>query len=135
MEILSYHKFPLRGASGKLYKALEDRLADDKNSAKRQKMDFQSQSPQCPSAVLAFDEAHTITGVGPSEDGSWSRFSELCHAIRTLQHESLFTLFIPTSTIVFLVIPNLKRDRSSGGIHPRDMISQVTSKEHLAAYG
>ncbi|KAF8554216.1 hypothetical protein OG21DRAFT_1509127 [Imleria badia] len=157
-EILSYHRSPLREAFRKLGTALEDQSADDKSLAKRQKMDSESQSSQCPSVILAFDEAHTLTGVGPSEDGSWSRFSELCRAIRTLRYEPLFTLFISTSASLFSVTPNPKRDSSSRVIHAGDImvpfcdlgfdqfvapvdfsktvtISQITSKEHLAAYG
>ncbi|KAF8548004.1 hypothetical protein OG21DRAFT_1489735 [Imleria badia] len=67
-ELLRYYTSPLREAFRKLCQVLEDRSADDRNTCARGKMDSEFQSSQCPSVVLAFDEAHTLTE--PSNDES-----------------------------------------------------------------
>jgi hypothetical protein len=51
-----------------------------------------------PLVILAFDEAHTLTGRKTTLSSTqWSNFSELRHALRALHRFSCFSLFMSTT--------------------------------------
>ena len=149
-DLLCGDDFPLRRVFRDLCEALEGRSADNGRSPKRQKTD------SGPCVILSFDEVHTLTERDNSN--SWSRFGEIRRAIRGLQKESLFTLFLSTSGSLFSVTPTPKSDWSARMMHTGDVmlpfyelgfdqfavrenfsqtvsLSQVTSVERLSSYG
>jgi hypothetical protein len=148
--LLCGDQFPLLGAFRKLCEALEDKSVDIQRPPKEQEVDSE------PFIVLTFDEVHTLTTLNDSK--SWSCFGKIHRAIRGLMKESLFTLFLSTSVMLFLVTPTPKTNSSARMIHAGDVmlsfyelgfnqlavhvnssqtvsLSQVTSEERLSSYG
>jgi hypothetical protein len=74
--------------------------------------------------ILAFDEARTLANPHNNE---WSHFSELRRALRALNNQPLFSLFLTTTGNVDALVPSSRKDLSSR------MQSQVHSASHLFA--
>ena len=64
-----------------------------------------------PLVILAFDEARTLAK--PDNDDSWSHFSELRRALRALNNQPLFSLFLTTTGNVNTLVPSSRKDLSS----------------------
>ena len=70
----------------------------------------QAQDPEL-LVVLAFDEARTLAK--PDNDEPWSHFSELRRALRALNNQPLFSLFLTTTGNVNTSVPSSRKDLSS----------------------
>jgi hypothetical protein len=62
-----------------------------------------------PLVILAFDKARTLSK--SDKDDTWSHFSELCCALRTLHDQPLFSLFLTTT----------------GNVNAKDLYSRMQS--------
>jgi hypothetical protein len=63
-----------------------------------------------PLVILAFDEARTLANPHNNE---WSHFSELRRALRALNNQPLFSLFLTTTGNVDALVPSSRKDLSS----------------------
>ena len=66
-----------------------------------------------PLVILAADEAHTLTELRQTANGSWSIFNELTDALRGLHNLSLFSLFLSTTGQISQFTSSVQEDRSA----------------------
>jgi hypothetical protein len=71
---------------------------NDVETAGKNLRDFLDPARVCssnPLVVICFDESHSLTDT--IENADWTRFSEMCRALRSLATFPFFTLFLSTS--------------------------------------
>ena len=84
---------------------------------------YQPPSPAkvgCPMVILALDEAHSLTDVVDPQE-SWTAFSELRRALRSLNEYRLFSLFLST-TGKMSQFTSAKKDDSSTRVQLGELI-------------
>ena len=89
---------PLISAAGRLRKSVVALCLDDLMTDKSERWQTEYNRPGAPLILLVCDEAHTISAICTDEQsGSWSHFSELRRALRSLERNPLFAIFLSTT--------------------------------------
>ena len=151
--------FPLRKPFEELCKALGDESVPELSAEPPSKRKKLNPKDEYPLVVLAFDEVHSLAKKEETQGfGSWSRFGEMCRAIRGFLRSKLFTVFLSTSGTLFGITPAPAHDVSARMLHHAEVmlpfcelgfdefaqcldfhetvkLSHIASDEHLTSYG